>query len=103
MPTRCDGLLRLDRRNSSFAKSRAELLALGKKPKREQAEMLEMARLMTPDGVTPLHANSAADGKTVTIVAVASSWTALVAIVMRPAAAMASREFTTRLISTCSS
>jgi hypothetical protein len=59
------------------AKPRAELLALGRKPKREQAEMLEMARLMTPDGVTPVHANSAVDGKTVTIEAVASkTWPA---------------------------
>jgi hypothetical protein len=59
------------------AKPRAELLALGKNPKREQAKMMEMARLMTPDEVTPEHANRAADGKTVTIVTLASkTWPA---------------------------
>ena len=59
------------------AKPRAELLALGKKSKREQREMLEMARLMTPDSVVPLHANAAADGKNVTIlVDAAKTWAA---------------------------
>ena len=52
--------------------SRAEILALGRKPKREQAEMLEMMRLMTPDQVTPIHSTGDADGKTATIVALAS-------------------------------
>ena len=59
------------------AKPRAEMLALGKKPKKEQAEMAEMARLMTPDAVTAQHANAAADGKTVTIMAIATkTWPA---------------------------
>jgi hypothetical protein len=59
------------------AKPRAELLALGKKPKREQAEMLEMAKLMTPDDVTPEHAILATDGKTATIHVIASkTWPA---------------------------
>jgi hypothetical protein len=59
------------------AKSRAEILALGKKSRREQAEMTEMAKLMTPDDVTPVHANVAAGGKTATIEVIASkTWPA---------------------------
>jgi hypothetical protein len=59
------------------AKPRAEMLALGKKPKREQTEMLAMAKLMTPDDVTPVHASRSADGKTVTIQTIASkTWPA---------------------------
>jgi hypothetical protein len=59
------------------AKPRAEMLGLGKKSRREQAETLEMAKLMTPDDVTPVHANRSADGKTVTIQTIASkTWPA---------------------------
>ena len=59
------------------AKARADMLAITKKPKREQAEMMEMARLMTPDEVTPVHANLAADGETATIEVLASkTWPA---------------------------
>jgi hypothetical protein len=54
------------------AKPRAEMLALGRKPKREQTEMLEMARLMTPDAVTPIHATLDPDGKTAMIVTLAT-------------------------------
>jgi hypothetical protein len=59
------------------AKYRAEMLTLAKKPKREQAETLEMVRLMTPDRVAPLHANLTAAGSIATIVAIASkTWPA---------------------------
>ena len=59
------------------AKPRAEILAMGKKSRREQAEMLEMARLMTPDEVTLVHANVGAGGETATIIAIASkTWPA---------------------------
>jgi hypothetical protein len=62
---------------SRTAPARAELLALAKKPGREQAEMKQMARLMTPDDVTPVHANLAAGGNAATIRAVASkTWPA---------------------------
>jgi hypothetical protein len=67
------------------AKPRAEMLALGKKSKREQTEMIEMARLMTPDSVTPVHANLAADGNAATIEVVASkTWPAGVKIPNAP-------------------
>jgi len=67
------------------AKPRAEMLAVGKKPKREQAGMIEMAKLMTPDDVVPGHANVSADGKTVTIEAIASkTWPAGVKIPNAP-------------------
>src|SRR5580698_9935532 len=59
------------------AEPRAALLGLGKKSKREQQEMKEMARLMTPDEVTAVHATQDAEGNGVTIITMASkTWPA---------------------------
>ena len=56
---------------------RARLLALAKQSKRERADELQMAQLMTPDGVSPVHANLSSDGKTATILVIASkTWPA---------------------------
>jgi hypothetical protein len=52
--------------------SRTELLGYAKLPKAAQQRLLTMARMMTPDTVSPLHATLAANGDSASIIAIGS-------------------------------